>query len=121
MRNMASFLSSLKTNLAASQLDLKQNELTETWQISFSVDKSREMHTEKNNRNLVYLMLSTVMALTSQERDLGVTVATPLKSMALWETAGKKKKSTKSLVSSRKVLRTRQMALFCCSVKPLYM
>lgn len=55
------------------------------------------MHTEKNNRNLVYLMLSTVMALTSQERDLGVTVATPLKSMALWETAEKKKKVNKKL------------------------
>lgn len=55
------------------------------------------MHTEKN-RNLVYLMLSTVMALTSQERDHGVIVATPLKSMVLWETAAKKVNKKLSII-----------------------
>lgn len=48
------------------------------------------MNVIKNNQNLVYLVLSSVVALTFQERDLRVTVATPLKSMALWEAAAKK-------------------------------
>lgn len=64
------------------------NEL-EKWQISLSVHKGKAMLVGKNNRNLVYLMLSSVVAITSQERDLRVIAATPLKSMALWEAAAK--------------------------------
>ena len=43
-------------------------------------------------------MLSSVVALTSQERDLRVTVATLLKSMALWEAAAKKVNKKLSII-----------------------
>lgn len=89
VRNTASFSSALKSKLGCKSIGPHKNEWIEKWQISLSVHKGKAMLVGKNNWNLVYLMLSSVVAITSQERDLRVTVATPLKSMALWEAAAK--------------------------------
>lgn len=47
------------------------------------------MQIQKSHRNLVYLMLSSAVALVLR-KDILVTVASPLKSMALQEEAEKK-------------------------------
>lgn len=86
---MASFTSAFKMKLGCKSVGPQANKWAEKWQISFSTDKGEAVQIRNSNWNLVYLMLSSAVALLLGEKIL-VTVATPLKSMALWEAAEKK-------------------------------
>lgn len=95
-----------------------KTELTKLGQIIFCAEKRNTVHARKTNQNHIYIVLSSVVALRFPERDLRVAAVTLLKPFALWKAAAQK--VNKNLVLSRKVLRTREMALLHCSVKTLH-
>ncbi|CAM4478002.1 unnamed protein product [Lepidochelys kempii] len=49
------------------------------WQMKFNVDKCKVMHIGKHNPNYTYTMMGSKLAVTTQERDLGVIVDSSLK------------------------------------------
>uniref|UniRef100_K7GG65 Reverse transcriptase domain-containing protein n=1 Tax=Pelodiscus sinensis TaxID=13735 RepID=K7GG65_PELSI len=60
------------------------------WQMNFNVDKCKLMHNGKNNPNYTYSMMGANLAMTNQERDLGVIVDSSLKTSTQCAAAVKK-------------------------------
>ncbi|CAM5171781.1 unnamed protein product [Natator depressus] len=60
------------------------------WQMKFNVDKCKVMNIGKYNPNYTYTMMGSKLAVTTQERDLGVTVDSSLKSSTQCAAAVKK-------------------------------
>ncbi|CAM5165838.1 unnamed protein product [Natator depressus] len=60
------------------------------WQMKFNVDKCKVMHIGKNNPNYTYKMMGSKLAVTTQERDLGVIVDSSLKTSTQSAAAVKK-------------------------------
>ncbi|CAM5079620.1 unnamed protein product [Natator depressus] len=60
------------------------------WQMKFNVDKCKVMHIGKRNPNCTYTMMGSKLAVTTQERDLGVIVDSSLKSSTQCAAAVKK-------------------------------
>ncbi|CAM4639967.1 unnamed protein product [Lepidochelys kempii] len=62
------------------QKDLsKLDDWATKWQMKFNVDKCKVMHIGKHNPNYTYTMMGSKLAVTTQERDLGVIVNCSLK------------------------------------------
>ncbi|CAM5136677.1 unnamed protein product [Natator depressus] len=49
------------------------------WQMKFNIDKCKVMHIGKHHPNYTYKMMGSKLAVTTQERDLGVIVDSSLK------------------------------------------
>ncbi|CAM4712428.1 unnamed protein product [Lepidochelys kempii] len=49
------------------------------WQMKFNVDKCKVMHIRKHHPNYTYKIMWSKLAVTTQERDLGVTVDSSLR------------------------------------------
>ncbi|CAM5134922.1 unnamed protein product [Natator depressus] len=60
------------------------------WQMKFNVDKFKVMHIGKRNPNYTYTVMGSKLAVTTQERDLGVIVDSSLKSSTQCAAAVKK-------------------------------
>jgi hypothetical protein len=52
---------------------------SETWQMSFNVEKCSVMHVGKNNQHFQYSMNNVIMESVEQQRDLGVIITNDLK------------------------------------------
>ncbi|CAM4577882.1 unnamed protein product [Lepidochelys olivacea] len=62
------------------QKDLsKLSDWATKWQMKFNVDKCKVMHIGKHNPNYTYKMMGSKLAVTTQKRDLGITVDSSLK------------------------------------------
>ncbi|CAM5167759.1 unnamed protein product [Natator depressus] len=73
------------------QKDLtKMGDWATKWQMKFNVDKCKVMHIGKHNPNYTYTMMGSKLAVTTQERDLGVIVDSSLKSSTQCAAAVKK-------------------------------
>uniref|UniRef100_K7F105 Reverse transcriptase domain-containing protein n=1 Tax=Pelodiscus sinensis TaxID=13735 RepID=K7F105_PELSI len=68
----------------------KLSEWATKWQMKFNVDKCKVMHIGKNNPNYTYSMMGANLAMTNQERDLGVIVDSSLKTSTQRAAAVKK-------------------------------
>ncbi|CAM4594941.1 unnamed protein product [Lepidochelys kempii] len=60
------------------------------WQMKFNVDKCEVIHIGKHNPNYTYKMMGSKLAVTTQERDLGVIVDSSLKTSTQCAAAVKK-------------------------------
>ncbi|CAM5136177.1 unnamed protein product [Eretmochelys imbricata] len=60
------------------------------WQMKFSVDKCKVTHIGKHNLNYTYKMMGSKLAVTTQERDLGIIVDSSLKTSTQCAAAVKK-------------------------------
>ncbi|EMP36995.1 hypothetical protein UY3_05796, partial [Chelonia mydas] len=60
------------------------------WQMKFSIDKCKVIHIGKHNLNCTYKMMGSELAVTIQERDLGVIVESSLKTSTQCAAAVKK-------------------------------
>lgn len=60
------------------------------WQIKFSADKCRVMHMGKYNLNFTCTVMGSEMNITTQERDLGVTINSAIKMSAQCSAAKRK-------------------------------
>lgn len=85
---MANFTSAFEMKLGCKSVGPQANKWIEGRQISFSVDKGESEQIHKSHWNLVYLMLSSAVA-PGLRKEILVTAASPLKSMALWDAAEK--------------------------------
>lgn len=83
--------------------------------MSFTVNECRVMQLERNNLNHSYTMLNIYVAVTTQERDLGVILYSPLKSLLQH---GSSQKVSMMLGIIRNILTANQKALSCSYIKP---
>ncbi|CAM4640541.1 unnamed protein product [Lepidochelys kempii] len=60
------------------------------WRMKFNVDKCKAMHIGKHNPNYTYKMIGSKLAVTLQERDLGIIVDSSLKTSTQCAAAVKK-------------------------------
>ncbi|CAM4581149.1 unnamed protein product [Lepidochelys kempii] len=94
----------LKTVKSQADCEEFQGDLTKLgvwatkWQMKFNVDKCKVMHIGKHHPNYIYKLMGSKLAVTTQERDLGVIVESSLETSTQWAAAAKKVNRTLGII-----------------------